>query len=295
MNKSFIKEVIIPKLPQGNIEFGRALINQLVEPNHTQFVKVLTEYQNCDGGFGNGLEADIQLPISNVASTDIAISLLEDIDDEIIKENVIQKIVSYLESVYDPITMAVELVPKEVDQYPHAVWWNYDQLSSFTYGNPNPEVAGFLLQYRKYIQKIDIDQYVNNVVKYIQTTMKEEKSMHSLLSALRFYKRVGDDIQQVIFNDLQQYVDQLVELDPSKWVDYALEPYKIARIEPLFLKEHMDVLDINLSQYEEVLQTQLIKPNWQWFQYNDVFEVVQEHWIPLLTYDVLYVIMKNRK
>ena len=49
----------------------------------------LASYQNQDGGFGNGLEPDIQMPDSSVITTTIALRILREVkatsDDEIVR------------------------------------------------------------------------------------------------------------------------------------------------------------------------------------------------------------------
>jgi len=294
MNSTFVKQHILPKLPIRNKRLGVALISHLYEPNDEALLDALRDYQNLDGGFGQGLEADIQMKESNVASTDIAIGILDEIQSEKRKESMIKGIVSFLESVYNEQTMSFEIVPALVDRYPHAVWWNYDQIDSFTYGNPNPEVAGFLWKYQHYSSTLDIHKLVQHITTYIQTTWTQEASMHSVLSVLRFYKYVDMKTKEAIYTDIQEVVDRVVEFDSSKWNEYTLEPYKIARIEPLFLEKHKDVLKENIALYEEKIQSDVIRPNWQWYQFEDTCKQVIDDWIPLLTYDVLYVI-KNRR
>ena len=60
----------------------------------------LASYQNQDGGFGNGLEPDIQLPDSSVITTTIALRILREVgatsDDEIVR-----KAIQYLLAEYD--------------------------------------------------------------------------------------------------------------------------------------------------------------------------------------------------
>lgn len=295
MNKTFIEEQIIPRLPQSNVLLGRALMGHLVNENDFGLIDTLQQYQNPDGGFGHGLEADIQMDKSNVASSNLVVNLLEDMKNESAKMTMIKQLVAYYETVYDEAKKAFEFVPKEVDLSPHAIWWNYDQLDSFTYGNPNPEVAGFLYQYQEFVTTIDIQSLVEHIVKYINEVELDGVSMHSLLSMLRFYHRVGPSIQKKVVSKLQTMVDHLVELNPKKWDDYCLEPYKIARIEPQFLDKYPSIIKQNLEKYELLFKEDLVRPNWQWYQYEDVFEQVKDNWVPLLTYDVLYVMLYCRK
>lgn len=289
-----IKTVIIPKI--SNLRpLDQELIKSFTSTNNAEIIHELRQFQNKDFGFGNGLEADIQLPQSNIASTCIAINILEDIRDLDLKIQLNQEIVSYLEYVYDEKEECFHMVPKEIEDYPHAIWWNYDTLDSFTWGNPNPEVIGFLYQNRQYIKNIDINHLINKTISYIKGPFKKEVSMHSILSVLRFYKRCDSDIKNLIKDELNIIVSNIVEYDKSKWGNYVLEPYKIAIIDNSFLATKQDVLHENLDIiYEKILQ-ELPFPSWQWFQYEDVFEKVKKDWVGLLTYSHIKALRINRK
>ena len=77
----------------------------------------LANYQNQDGGFGNGLEPDIQLPDSSIITTTIALRILREVkatsDDEIVL-----KAIQYLLAEYDSTQSRWPIVPQEVDGYP---------------------------------------------------------------------------------------------------------------------------------------------------------------------------------
>lgn len=109
-------------------------------------VSELKKYQNPDGGFGHGLEADNWNPNSNpIATNDTIITLhrigaLKDADD------VTNGIIRYLQS-HDSFDegqrrwlFAIETNKK----YPHAIWWekNGDGLMGY---NPTVSLAAFMV------------------------------------------------------------------------------------------------------------------------------------------------------
>ena len=236
-----VKDLVLSKFNNFRY-FDYLLVSSLIENNDLELINELKKFQNEDKGFGNSLEADIRMPNSNVAATNIAIGILEDIRDEKIKEDMVKDIVEYLESVYNPKLEAWEIVPKEVDEYPHAVWWNYDSIDKFTYGNPNPEIIGFLYQYRHLLKRIKINHHITKICDYILNVKTEQVSMHSLLSILRFYKRADSDVQNLIKDRIQIFVNKETSFDPSEWNSYVLEPYKIAVIDKSFLNSKQDIL-----------------------------------------------------
>lgn len=282
-------------LPESNKPLGEALLRHLVTPNDDAVLRALESYQNDDGGFGHGLEPDIQMPASSVAATDVAVNLLEDIAPSPRKTAMIKRIVAYFETTYDKETRSWDIVPPEVDDHPHAVWWNYDAIDGFTYGNPNPEVAGFLAQHRGHLRGLDLQPLVDKVVAHINEAPLETISMHSLLSMLRFYMRVDKVVQASVEERLAELVEALVAFRPDEWEGYVLEPYKVADIAPEFLREHADALAKNITYHEAMLATGLPQPAWQWYQYDDVFQRIKDDWVAFLTYGVLKTIKRFGK
>lgn len=271
------------------------LLKSFLTPNNQEIINELYTFQNEDHGFGNGLEPDIQLPQSNIASTCVAINILEDIKDNTVKEKINRDIVTYLENEYDLEKESFHMVPKEVMNYPHAVWWNIDTLDSFTWGNPNPEIIGFLYQNREYLKKLDINHLINKTIMYVKETLKSEVSMHNILSVLRFYNRCDNDVKNLLKDDLNKIVLDVVERDTNKWSDYVLEPYQVAIIDKSFLSTIQDVLDENLDIIYQQILRDLPMPKWQWYQYEDVFDLIKGDWIGLLTYNQIKALRINRK
>ena len=119
-------------------------------------INELMKYQNKDFGFGKSLEPDVRLPDSSVVCTNMAVQIIDQIREQSLTEKLREKIVAYYESVYIEELGRWRMVDEKVDSYPRAIWWNYESVDSFTYGNPNPEIIGFLYQNMKYLKKINI-------------------------------------------------------------------------------------------------------------------------------------------
>lgn len=295
INDKLIKEVILPKIEKVGRKLDYNLIHSLIHNCDEELIIELKKFQNKDGGFGHGLEADIQYPGSNVAATDIAIDILEAITCEDIKKDMVKEIVNYFENTFFEEESRWIFLPKEAEEYPHAVWWNQAGLADFTYGNPNPEVVGFLYQYREHLKKLDINFLINKIVSYILGDFAKEASMHNLLSILKFYTRVDEDVQNLIKDTIQQQVDRLVEFDSEKWDEYCLEPYKVAQINATFLDNHSESLQKNLERHLKKLLIDLPQVNWNWYQYDEVFETVKKDWIGILTYNLIKALRYSRR
>ncbi|MBN2605227.1 MAG: hypothetical protein JXR62_05300, partial [Bacilli bacterium] len=164
LSNEFLKKNLLTKMWDESRKLEYYLLLRFLEDTDQEIVNELKKYQNDDGGFGHGLEPDIRLPFSNVASTDIAVYALDFVKDFFVKEEMIQRIVNYYENCFDYDNKSWTIVPQTVDDFPRAVWWNFSNVNSFTYGNPNPEIIGFLYQNRRYLTKIDIVAQINKVI-----------------------------------------------------------------------------------------------------------------------------------
>lgn len=99
-----------------------------------EIVKQMLQYQNADGGFGNGFEADILCPLSAALPTAEAIFQTYEYGLDCSSEW-FQEILSYLENSVQDIPKYWEDCPKEAMDYPHAPWWKWEPSQTFS---PNP-------------------------------------------------------------------------------------------------------------------------------------------------------------
>ena len=205
------------------------------------------------------------------------------------KEEIVKDIVHYYESVYLREKEAWELVPQKVDKYPRAVWWNYSGVSEFTYGNPNPQIIGFLYKYRMFLKDMDIDYLVNKVIKYIQTDFQLESAKHNISSCLIFYNYLEDEEKNLIHRYLEVAIEK--ELEINNWEEYCLQPYEVALINKEFLLGKEEILARNLEYQKTRLEKGLIMPNWDWNQYENEFEKAKYEWAGYLTFSIVKALL----
>lgn len=290
-----IKEEVLPLMLQKTRKLEYYLVKSIIENVDQELLQELLKFQNEDGGFGHGLEVDIQMPHSNIASTDMAVEILKAVKDQSKITPVIQQIVQYYETQFQEDIEGWYMVPKEVDDYPRAVWWNFENRHTFTYGNPNPEIIGFLYEHREFCQKLDINHLINNVVSYIKGPFLKEASMHSLLSVLRFYHSMDNYVRNMIIDTIHTAIDQLISTDPSEWNSYSLEPYKIAFFGEQFVIKHNDVLNKNLDHIDSILQSDIIQPKHHWMQYEEIEKNVLQQWSGYFTYVAIKALRYRRE
>ena len=108
----------------------------------------LAAYQNGDGGFGHGLEADCLNPNSTPLQTWTATQILSEIGMEDAEHPLVRGILRYLETTpdFDGHRWAGLSGVRSNDDYPHAPWWSYapEELPDY---NPTASLAGFILRF----------------------------------------------------------------------------------------------------------------------------------------------------
>lgn len=109
----------------------------------------LVTYQNADGGFGYGLEADCFNPNSSPIQTWAATEVLREIHFTDKTHPIIQGILRYLASGLDfdmQHRQWMNTVPSN-NAHPHAIWWTYKEGEGEFKYNPTACLAGFFLKY----------------------------------------------------------------------------------------------------------------------------------------------------
>jgi hypothetical protein len=290
LNQNKINMLLAEIKENGRLIDYYSLAN-LFENKQIELMEELKKYQNPDGGFGHGLEPDTMLPSSSVVCTDEAIHFLNELEDSKAKDRIIRDVVNYFESKYIIDKEVWEMVPPDVDNYPHAIWWDYSGVDESTYGNPNPQIIGFLYNNSHFLKSINIEYQIEKVVNYILNDFKKEANQHSILSCLIFYTYMPQDIQEKIYDILQQEIDR--ELASANWDEYCLEPYEILLINPLFLEKHQDLLEENIKHCFDKISKGLIQPSWHWGQYEEDFNSIKSHWAGRITFNVIKAILLN--
>ncbi len=185
-------------------------------------LRALAFYQNTDGGFGHGLEADCWNPASAPIQTWAAACILMDVDAPH-EHPLVQGILRYLDSGTDfdeAHQQWLNVIPSNND-HPHAAWWSYgDNGSDFAY-NPTAMLAGFALLHapegtplQKKAQRI-----ADEAIAWFMTgaAAGEQHVVHCFLTLRECLVRIGEAIPAAFDEALHAAVRATVCTDPEKW------------------------------------------------------------------------------
>ena len=224
-------------------------------------IAAIQHYQNDDGGFGHGIEADLRSKRSSVIATTVGLQILDSVDglDSAPARAAIDYLIAnYIDGRWLPITA-------DCNDAPHAPWWNYDSLDTRPGFLPNPgvEVLAYLLQCRA--MSSETSQLLEQAIAYSDQNALD---MHELLCYSRLYRSIAatDELKQQLLPGLLCHAFRLVNVEAKDWEEYCLTPLTIIEHpESVFASFFKDSLECNIRY---LIQRQnddgSWSPNWSW-------------------------------
>ncbi len=202
------------------------------EGSSEQVVTELNKFQNEDGGFGHGLEADLRSPDSSVIAAAHGLDILAELDNNKNLE-ITQKAVSYILDQFDDKKEVWEMIPNEVNNTPHPWWWSYDKLEKNFGGflvNPRARVIGNLWAFNHLVPQGFLEKITITLIKYIED-LPDELGMYDLLSCtiLLESKQLPEEFSQ-------QLLSRLIKSLPLTMVKNT-DQIAAHQVTPLFLIE----------------------------------------------------------
>lgn len=258
-------------------------------------VEELRKYQNEDGGFGRGLEADCWNPNSSPIATNDALLTLYKTKAFDEAEDMINGILKYLYSheAFDEEKKCWQFAIESNKDYPHAIWWekNGDGVSGY---NPTASLAAFVLCFGKrdafYESMIkDSFQYLLETEELGADALKcfllsysflKEKGIEDVVDLNAFRELIMSRIESSICKDTSKYGKEYVPL-PSDFFAGMFEEFMTDSIKEL-AKAEIEVLD------KLQLEDGGFDISWDWCtEYKEEFKKARDMWRPKLTIDKL--------
>ena len=257
-------------------------------------VDELSNYQNEDGGFGKGLEADYWNPNSSPIATNDAIITLYRVGALEQNSEMVKGIVRYLES-HDSFDEDKKRWLFAIDSnkdYPHAIWWekNDDGIHGF---NPTISLAAFLVCYGN--RSLLYEEILREGIKYLEEN--DEVSGDALKCYLLSYELLKmNHITDIIdLNNMKKLIckriNDAVCKDVEKYgVEYVPTP------SDFFSGIYLEFITPEIRQFIEAEKAVLGKLqkedggfdiSWEWCTQYPEFEQARKWWRPRITIEKL--------
>ena len=251
----------------------------------------LASYQNDDGGFGNSLEPDIRTSASSAIATTVGFQLLREIGAPA-GHTLVRKGIEYFVATFDEFRQVWTIIPPEVEEAPHAPWWNY-QNSAETFGqflvNPRAEIVGYLHEFSDGVPTQLLNPLATVVLEHLDS-LADKMEMHDLLCFARLAETEVLPDRDKIWEKLARAAAPHVTRNAEQLTGYVLKPlWLVSSLEsPLaaMLKEEVEMnLDFEIEQQGEDGSW---TPNFSWGdQYPETWQKAKKEWQSRFTVDTL--------
>lgn len=240
----------------------------------------LLKYQNEDGGFGNGLEADILLPLSAAIPSAEAIFTVYDFSLDC-SGKWFEKLLKYFENTIQDTPSFWQKVPKDIEEYPRAPWWNYKPDIKFS-PNPCGIIASALILYGNEEQK-EIGYTV--ATKCFEFLLSEEPcsdhDSYNIMKLIEILRSINSPlVSEDVLSKMKIRIKENVCYDESKWTEYYPQPLDFAN-EPnsLWYLYVNDGIDKNFEYWLSKINSEGVwMPNFSWGIASDDSRQTTENW-----------------
>jgi hypothetical protein len=282
----------------------QALFSLHFENGSAKAVKTaLAAFQNPDGGFGHGLEADIRAPVSSAVATDFGLEILAAIGSDT-HDEMVQKTVAYLLGNINRENSVWRVIPPEANDYPHAPWWSDDETGKLahTFDDfliiPRAKLLGLLWHYAPLVPADWLEALTETTVHAIETipalgTGGGDDLRYTLLLAEE--PGLPQAFRTRIIQRVEIAIPETVSRDPQEWSGYTPRPLKfVSGPESLTVKLMRDAVEQNLDYLiDEQTAGGYWDPVWDWGgAYPEDWQGAQTEWRGHLTLSALEILQK---
>jgi len=245
----------------------------------------MLKYQNEDGGFGNGFEPDIILPLSaGIPSAEAIFQAYEyDLD---LKAGWFVKLLSYFENSVQPIPKFWEDAPRELMDYPRAPWWNYEVCTKFS-PNPCAVIASAFIVYGTDKQR----EFGYSVAEkcfdlLVSNDFCGDHDSYNIIKLIEKLKCIALPlVTKEIIKSMKRRVAENICFDKTKWNDYVSQPLDFADSPNSFWYDDCKQgINDNFQFWMDSINSDGVwNPNFSWGIDSDVSRQVTEKWKGYIT------------
>ena len=204
----------------------------------------------------------------------------------------VQKGIQYFIDTYDEPQQVWHIVPPEVDDAPHAPWWNYEN-SAEGFGqflvNPRTEIIGYLHEFSDDVPTELLQTVTATVLEHLDS-LPNEMEMHDILCCVRLAETEALLNTDNIWAKLAQVASQSVARNAEQLAGYVLKPlWLVPSPESPLAAGLKDEVEMNLDfEIEQQEKDGSWSPNFSWDdQYPEAWRTAKKEWQSRLTVDTL--------
>lgn len=248
-------------------------------------VAEMLKFQNEDGGFGKGFESDILLPLSAAIPSAEAIFTAYDYELDC-SADWFKRLLQYFESTIQTTPSFWECVPKELEDYPHAPWWNYQPDTKFS-PNPCAVVASAFILYGSERQKKIGYEIAARCIDFLNSEdFCADHDCYCLQRLFTTLQRINAPlIDEKTVKSMERRISSCVCFDENRWMEYVAQPLDLVNTpESQWYKLVEKGIEKNLSFWINNLNEEGVwMPNFSWGVDSEVSRSATRNWIGYIT------------
>jgi hypothetical protein len=240
----------------------------------------LEKYQNPDGGFGHGLEPDFRNPNSSPIATWVATELLSEIGCWNFQLEIIQNLVAYLQSCQEKDEEWFRFSIETNNDYPRAIWWNYDSEKKAGIYNPSAPLYGFLaLVADDANAKLRLKEIF---FRFMEDGDLDMHDLNALVRGVQYALMANMDISDEVIEKVKQQIRVgCHDFTEGNRTDYVLRPSVFfPNFNFPFYSDVVDILKMeSIWLMETVTSDGTWSIPWNWYQFEGEFEKIRPEWM----------------
>ena len=251
----------------------------------------LSPYQNDDGGFGHSLEPDLRTSASSAIVTTIGFQILREIQAPV-SHRLVRKGIQYFIDTYDESQQVWHIISPEVEDAPHAPWWNYEK-SAASFGrflvNPRAEIVGYLHEFREGVPTKLLNTVTAAVLEHLDS-LSDEMEMHDTLCCVRLAETQVLPDRDKVWAKLAQAATHGVARNAEQLTGYVLKPlWVVPSPESPLAAEFKSEVEMNLDfEIGQQGEDGSWSPNFSWDdQYPEAWQTAKKEWQSRITIETL--------
>ncbi|MGM0524448.1 MAG: hypothetical protein ACQER2_10445 [Bacillota bacterium] len=246
----------------------------------------LHAYQNEDGGFGHGLEPDYTMPHSSAIQTWAACRIIYELN--LPKEDpIVEGVVQYLIHSFDEKTGMYQTVVPEMNDYPHARHWHYEDGVQANWGyNPTVELAAYLKLWSvDACSEIIVNQILTGAIEHLLTV--ETMNFHELNNYQQLLVLLKGQLlkEKALHKKVMELKEAAFSKDPSTFGQtyQGLPMDVIESKQDVLYPKYKDLIQDHCDYLSEsVTEDGIWDITWEWGRDDDAFLLAKKYWQGIL-------------
>lgn len=209
-------------------------------------------------------------------------------------EEIVSGAIRYLLSTYNNEYGYWPYTFLDVNDEPHAPWWNLDEVKAPTeasWANPNAELAGYIYKYRSLVEK----DFIMELNMRLVTNLKSSEYIDGLYKVMcweRAYREFPEPLTSMVANKIRRTYKK-----DAPYTQEDLGEIRVFWLAPdsnaILMAYPENVYNLLYQELEKQADDGGWWPTWKWGQYEDAWPIAEREWAGKMTLGCLRALQNH--